>query len=120
MEANASADLATSGYIDDACLSELKQVLDAEMLRGLISKFVHDTETDLETLDQHGLSDIEMAEIVHRIAGSAAALGAAKFRQDLVAAERALRDEHTAQARDLIGNLKLTWKETKIRLEAVT
>ena len=106
-------------YIDHACLSELSDVLDAEMLQGLISKFIQDTEIALSTLDQHASSDTAMAEILHKIAGSAAALGAVRFRKELIAAENALREGQRTQANQFIGEFRSICYEKKRHLEAV-
>lgn len=110
--------MAAPEYIDPSSLAELRAVLDAEVLQGLMSKFIQDTETGLDTVEQGTSSDMEMAEILHKIAGSAAALGVVRFRQELIAAENALRNGQTTQANELIEGLRLTWNETKNRLNA--
>lgn len=110
--------MAAPGYIDPSSLAELRAVLDAEVLQGLMSKFIQDTEAGLDTVEQGMSPDIEMAEILHKIAGSAAALGVVRFRQELIAAENALRTGQKTQANELIEGLRSTWNETKNRLDA--
>lgn len=106
-----------SDYIDLSSLAELRDLLDTEMLQGLITEFIQDTEAGLQTVEQGTLSEIDMAEILHKMAGSAVTLGMVQLRQELVSAENALRTGQKTQATMLIEGLRSTWNETQSRLK---
>lgn len=108
--------MTTTELIDADCFADLRDVLDAEKLTELVSRFISETDTSLENLDDNTRSGSEIAEVLHKIAGSAAAFGAERFRSALVHAETAFREGRLTDAHLHLDGLPAIWRETKVLL----
>ncbi|WP_376872056.1 ATP-binding protein [Albirhodobacter sp. R86504] len=107
-------DIINSTHID-----ELRDVLGAEMLKSLLNRHCAEIETVLTQLhDDETLETEEIAARAHKIAGSAAALGAVKLRAGLIAVERAARADQDSTMFEAIDALPGIWEETKPALFA--
>ncbi len=105
--------------LDPERLNELKQVLPREAIENLIETFVAETDAQLpsEPVDP-GACDAT-AKRVHKIAGSAAVLGAAPFHAALGATETALRAEDVAAAEAALTEAHALWAQTRARLRSL-
>lgn len=108
--------MTTTDLLDAECIADLRDVLDAEKLNALVSRFIRETDTSLENLNENTCSGSEIAEVLHKIAGSAAALGADRFRSALVTTETAFREGKLKDARLHLDGLSAIWRETRVLL----
>ncbi|MBS8228429.1 ATP-binding protein [Vannielia litorea] len=101
-------------YID-----ELRDTLGVEALGGLLDRFAEEVEALLGFLESSAEEDlVETAARTHKIAGSAATLGAVALRSALVAIEEAAKTGDGAALRDGIAALPRVWSETRPALVA--
>ncbi|MGH1578565.1 ATP-binding protein [Planktotalea sp.] len=96
-------------------LQELLDTLGAEALQPLLDRFdqeVGETIELLQACDKHPLEDV--AKHAHKIAGSAAALGAIELRAVLVNIENAAKQGDLASVKDVASGLPEVWKQTRL------
>ncbi|QFS83734.1 Hpt domain protein [Roseivivax sp. THAF40] len=105
--------------IDLARLGELKQVLPEDAVRTLVQTFLSETEAELPVPPIAAEDTAATARVVHKIAGSAAVLGAHRFHAALGTAEAALRENQVALSEAGLEEAHRIWAITKARLEAL-
>ncbi|QDC10061.1 hypothetical protein FHY55_12740 [Oceanicola sp. D3] len=101
-------------YIDGLC-----DTLGVEALSGLLDRFGEEVETLVGFLERSAEEDLaETAARTHKIAGSAATLGAVALRSALVTIEEAAKAGDGTALRDSIAALPRVWSETRPALVA--
>lgn len=109
----------TSGSSGDAAVSEthfrsLVDTLGPEMAQNVLDRFaaeVDQTLAQFEDLQGRHLADV--AKIAHKVAGSAATLGATALREGLIAVENAARTEGRDEVAEAVSALPAIWAETQ-------
>jgi CheY-like chemotaxis protein/HPt (histidine-containing phosphotransfer) domain-containing protein len=96
-------------YIDD-----LRDGLGAEALQSLLDRFVAEVDETLEQLkDFEALGLRETAERAHRIAGSAATMGAVDLRTAMINLEQAAKADDKTSAQAAVDALPAVWALTR-------
>jgi len=89
-------------FIHSEALPELMTTIGAERCGELVRRFTNETDTNFDVILSEACSDVEVAEMVHKCAGSAATFGAMPLRDALAETEDALRVDRTTHARALL------------------
>lgn len=100
-------------------IDELRDTLGVETLQSLLDRFVTEVEQTLESLqdiDKIGLE--ETGARAHKIAGSAATMGAVDLSKALIQVEDAVKVKDWSATRDAVEALADVWKVTRHALKA--
>ncbi|SIT03050.1 HPt (histidine-containing phosphotransfer) domain-containing protein [Roseivivax lentus] len=103
--------------IDLSRLGELMQVLSTDAVRQLILIFLSETEAELPAAPVAPEETAATARRVHKLAGTAAVLGAQRFHAALGTAETALKSGECGPIEAAIADVHRVWAATKARLE---
>jgi CheY-like chemotaxis protein/HPt (histidine-containing phosphotransfer) domain-containing protein len=109
----------TKSPVATSYLDDLRETLGVEALNGLLARFVDEVDEALVCFSEHTnhtLADI--AKQAHRIAGSAATLGAVELRGRLLAIETAAKASDTAQLAQEIDALPAIWERSRGHMQA--
>lgn len=99
-------------------LGSLVETLGEEAVRGLLHRFEAEVDQTLVLLtDWKSQSLPDLAAAAHKIAGSAATIGATALREGLITAENAAKAEDPAALKEATAALPAIWAETKRGLE---
>lgn len=112
--------------LDRACLRDLEDSLGAARTAVLIRSFIDETDPVIAHWRKAGLKSArdsdKLAEVqasVHRIAGSAAMVGAARLRGQLAAVETACKTGNPERAAEALDSATSLWPETRKALLAL-
>lgn len=101
-------------YIDD-----LRETLGLKALQALLDRFVTEVDKTLEHLKSPLSLDLqETANLAHRIAGSAATMGAVDLRAALVEVEQSAKAQDNARTQTAIAALPEVWDRTRPLMQA--
>lgn len=101
-------------YIDD-----LREGLGVAALQSLLDRFVVEVNETVDHLNTGQDFDLEeVARLAHRIAGSAATMGAVELRLALVEVENAAKIQDRAQTKTAISALPAIWMRTRPHMQA--
>ena len=105
--------------MDPVHLGELREMLGAKSLNTLITRHCGEIEAVIKTLQAPDALPLpEIAARAHKIAGSAAALGAVSLRKGLLAVEQAAKAENAEDLAAAIKALPTIWEATQPALTA--
>ncbi|MGR3271495.1 response regulator [Thalassococcus profundi] len=108
-----------SKAVAGAYLDDLRETLGVEALRPLLDRFVTEVNDTLAFLaDHHSHAPAEIAARAHRIAGSAATLGAVELRAGLIAVETAANAGDEKGMAKAIAALPAIWFVTRPQMRA--
>ncbi|WP_371153834.1 ATP-binding protein [Jannaschia sp. 2305UL9-9] len=113
--AAAAADVPTSApAVMTSQIAELRDNLGDQIAQTLLDRFVGEVDAMLEHLAAHETNGMkDTAEHAHRIAGSAAAMGATDLRQALIAVENAAKRDDVPGTAAAIDALPDVWSRTR-------
>ncbi|MCL4143869.1 UNVERIFIED_CONTAM: hypothetical protein GTU68_054713 [Idotea baltica] len=98
--------------VDTRHIAELAETLGHSALQSILQRFILDVEETMPFLSlAHPMETI--AHHAHKIAGSAATLGATKLRAILLKVENAAKEESVAPLTEELDKLPEIWAETK-------
>ena len=108
-----------SNVVAGAYLDELRETLGVEALGTLLERFVTEVEETLGFLqDKRAGTPDDIAARAHRIAGSAATLGAVELRNGLLRVEAAAKARHADAIAEAIDALPPIWAATRPQMRA--
>ena len=108
-----------SQTISTAYLEDLRATLGVKPLQSLLDRFITETDEIMDELCDHAHHPLaEIAATAHRLAGSAAALGALDLRTALVTVEQAAKAHDTARLVAAIDTLPKIWTTTRPLMQA--
>jgi len=101
--------------IDAAIYEELLTTLGKRKSKKLISEFIEEAESEMNWISAQRTFDktTEFIDRVHKLAGSASLLGAARLHQTLFQIESACKSAETEEIENFVSELQNAWKETK-------
>lgn len=95
-------------------IKELRDTVGAEVAQSLLDRFVAEIDETLDYLQGFEAQDFsQTAERAHRVAGSAATMGAVALRLALIEVEQAMKDKDITATRTAIDALPGIWAETR-------
>jgi PAS domain S-box-containing protein len=100
-------------------INELRESLGAQAVQSLLDRFIVEVEATLDTFkvfETFGMKEI--ADRAHRIAGSAAAMGAARLRSALIEVERAAKSRDISALEAALDALPGIWVATRPYMHA--
>jgi CheY-like chemotaxis protein/HPt (histidine-containing phosphotransfer) domain-containing protein len=113
-----------STVLDVERINEMRRDLGADVLGMLLGRFMQEAEQAMAGyLDDDAVRQREISEVIaemHKIAGSAAALGAMEFRRRLNEIEVLGKEGNTQAVYDSIPSLNDLWLASKSELELLT
>jgi PAS domain S-box-containing protein len=106
-----------SSAIDPIHMQDLHETLGAAALQSLLDRFGAEVDQTLIYLSHdHPMSDI--ASHAHKVAGSAATLGATHLREALIDVENAAKRHHVSGVTEAVSELPKVWAVTRSLLKA--
>lgn len=109
----------TSKAVANVYLDDLRDTIGIDALRPLLVRFATEVDDTLAFLKDHaGLKTAEIAARAHRIAGSAATLGAVDLRAELIKVENAAKSGDAEGMAKAIGALPAVWHVTRHQMKA--
>lgn len=115
---NSSVPQCPTGDVAASSLDELRQTLGVENLQSLIDQFDREFDALVTHLGNGSAVSLgDVAQTAHRIAGSAATLGAVELRSALLAVEKAAKAQDAGKVDSLVPDLCAIWGTTRPLLQ---
>ena len=116
LEETAAAETAPEAALDPDHLDEMAWQIGPDRFAGLLARFLDEGDA-LARLLEGGKSPSDLAEALHKLAGSAGVFGAQALQERLGRAEIAARAGDTAAVAALAPDLAAVWTETRAWLQ---
>jgi len=107
--------------LDDTVIQELTSMIGIESYVGLTQRFFSETESAIVTfrVPENDEEFLTLKGEVHKLAGSAAALGAKRIHELLKQLEISCKSEDQQSVQEMLGVLPDVWASTKMSMSGV-
>lgn len=112
------ADVASTGVVSQAHLSSLRETLGPDGADAILRRFAAEVDQTLGQFTAEPAPALDdVARAAHRVAGSAATIGAMGLRAGLIAVEEAAKNRDDAAVAQAIAQLPPIWEATRRQLD---